>query len=173
MIKNILRRLRGALGNALVWGAAWSVATLPVIGVMYLLGLDYLGLPLALAPRIAGTLFAMGFVAGGTFSTYLGLAYRNKRLEDLRPGLFALIGGAFAGLVFPMFTFATGLGMFLGASFYGAMAGGVAIGAVLGGVTAFGSVKIAQKALASGEKGPDELEPGQEGLLPNPEVEAL
>jgi hypothetical protein len=73
----------------------------------------------------------------------------------------------------PMFTFGTGLGMFLGASFYGAVAGGVALGAILGGVTAFGSVKIAQNALASGEIGPDALETGPERLLPDPEEEAV
>ena len=72
-----------------------------------------------------------------------------------------------------MFQFGIGLGVFFGASVFGALAGGAALGAVLGGVTAFGSVKIAQNALTPGGKTNDELAPGRERLLPDPKEEAV
>ena len=47
------------------------------------------------------------------------------------------------------------------------------IAGALAGVTALGQVKIAQKALTPGEAGHDELEPGPERLLPDPEGEGV
>ena len=85
-MNGFLKRVRGWLGNALVWGVSWSLVTIPVMGVLHLMGLDYF--PVGMATVIAKNLFAMGFVAGGTFSTYLGLAHRNKGLEELRPWRF-------------------------------------------------------------------------------------
>lgn len=161
-MKGILKRIRGWLGNALVWGAGWSLVTIPIMGVLHLMGLDYF--PSGLATLIAKNLFAMGFVAGGAFSTYLGLAYRNRGFDELRPRRFALVGAVFSVLLVPTFTFLPGLGMLLGGSFNGAVAGGIALAAALGGVTAFGTVKIAQNAALeagpqSGERlGTDERE---------------
>ncbi len=60
-MKGILKKIRGWLGNAVVWGVVWSVATVPVIGLLYLRGWGYL-VP-SIAPAIARTFFAMGFVA--------------------------------------------------------------------------------------------------------------
>jgi hypothetical protein len=163
-MKGLLKRIRGWLGNALVWGVGWSLFSVPIMGVLHLMGLDYF--PLGLAALIGKNLFAMGFVAGGTFSTYLGLAHRNKRLDELRPRRFALVGAIFSGLLVPTFTILPGLGMFLGGSFNGAMAGGIALAAALGGLTAFGTVKAAQKAaLITSPPSGSELGPGRGELL--------
>jgi hypothetical protein len=131
------------------------------MGLLYVTGYGYLALPIA--PHVARTLFAMGFVAGGSFSTYLGLAYRNKRFEELRPRRFALVGSVFAGLLVPGFSFVPGMGMFLGGSFYEAMAWSVALAAALGGVTAYSTVKIAQAAALS--PGTGALEDSEIGVL--------
>jgi hypothetical protein len=167
--KGIIKKIRGWLGNAVVWGAAWSLATLPVLGLLYLNGWGYL-VP-DVAGGIAKTFFAMGFVAGGSFSTYLGIAYRNRDFDELRPGKFALLGAIFGGLLVPAFEFVPGIALFLGLPFFGAMAAGVALAATLGGATAFGTVKVAQQAaLTSGTESMGELEPGA-GVLISPRVE--
>jgi hypothetical protein len=167
--KGIMKRIRGWLGNAVVWGAAWSVATLPVLGLLYLNGWGYL-VP-DVAGAIAKTFFAMGFVAGGSFSTYLGIAYRNKNFEELMPGKFALLGAIFGGLLVPAFEFVPGIALFLGLPFSGAMAAGVGLAATLGGATAFGTVKVAQQAaLTSGTESVGELESGA-GVLASPELD--
>jgi hypothetical protein len=163
-MKGILKGIRGWLGNALVWGVGWSSVTVPIMGVLHVMGVDYF--PSGLAALIAKNLFAMGFVAGGTFSTYLGLAHRNKGLDELRPRRFALVGAVFSGLLVPTFTVLPGLGILLGGSFNGAMAGGIALAAALGGATAFGTVKIAQNAaLTSGTQSGASLSPGRQRRL--------
>jgi len=83
-----------------------------VIGFLYLRGLGHL-VP-SIAPAITRTFFAMGFVAGGSFSTYLGLAYRNKGFDELRPGKFALLGVVLGGLLVPTFEFFPGNALLLG-----------------------------------------------------------
>lgn len=37
-MKTILRRVRGAIGNALVWGAAWFGITLALLSILYVAG---------------------------------------------------------------------------------------------------------------------------------------
>jgi hypothetical protein len=142
---NVLRRLRGVVGNAVLWGAAWSVATIPVLGILQLLGLGEMFGVLALAPRIAATLMGMGFVAGGVFSTYLALA-PDKRLADLDLRAVGALGGLFAGALVPIFGFLPALASILGAPFPLAVAGAVGIAGLLGAATAVGSVKVAQTA---------------------------
>lgn len=141
-MKGLMRRIRGWLGNALVWGVTWSLATIPLVGMLWWLDGSFLAY--GIAPRIAWTLFSMGFVAGGSFSTYLGLAYRHRGIGELSPGLFAVVGGAFAGMLPPIFTLLPGLAMFLGASIPEALAWTSAISALLGAGTAYATVRIAQ-----------------------------
>jgi hypothetical protein len=167
-MKRLLKRIRGWIGNAVIWGVGWALATIPISGLLWVMGYGYLVLPLA--PRIAGTLFSMGFVAGGTFSTYLSLAYHNKDLAELRPGRFAMVGAVFGGLLVPIFGtvpgLLPGLGMMLGGSFYQATGAAVVLAGVLGGGTAFSTVKIAQgAALGPGSEGMEELESAGSPLL--------
>jgi len=67
-MKSILRRLRGTLGNALLWAGAWFLAAFPVNAVLpfiidVLPKVTYLGALEFLAPTLAIT----GFVSGGPF----------------------------------------------------------------------------------------------------------
>lgn len=168
-MKSLLRRIRGWIGNAVIWGAGWALGTIPVAGLLWAMGYGYLVIPMA--PRIAATLFSIGFVAGGTFSTYLSLAYHNKDLADLRPGRFAMVGAVFAGLLIPVFGtvpgLVPGLGLMLGASFYQAVGASVGFAALLGGGTAYSTVKIAQNAvLGSGSEQRTELGPPDSRFLP-------
>jgi tellurite resistance protein TehA-like permease len=121
-----------------------------------------------LAPTLAG----VGFISGGAFSLYLGIAGRDRRLFELNPGRIALGTGVTVGLLMEAFLIAfvtlRGFPVSVGPSIITAsIFGGLA------GVTALGQVKIAQKALTPGEEGPDELESGLEQLLPDPEGEGV
>lgn len=164
-MKNLFRRLRGALGNALVWAGAWFIAAIPLTALAPLIfpttpNFTYLGALMFLAPTLA----VIGFVSGGAFSTYLGIAGRHKGLGELNPGRIAVGTGITVGLLMAaflsLFVSLRGFPLVFGPMILtSAIFGGVA------GVTALGQVKIAQKALSAGEEGPEELEPGSEGPL--------
>ena len=164
MIANILRRLRGALGNALVWAPTWFIVAFPLTAVFHVFG--YFGSapfwPTAFGT--ATTLAGMGFLAGGAFSLYLGFAARHQRLKDLKPTRSALGSGITAGLVIPAFGILVNT---LGGApiSVGTTVVISSIAAVLTGVTAFGHIKIAQKALLAGELPPEELDSGTDRFL--------
>jgi hypothetical protein len=96
---DFMRRLRGAFGNALVWGAGWFAVALVVVVALTALGivsggfgwLALLGLPIRIG--------VLGFCAGGAFSLAIGLLCRGRRLEELSWVRFG-IGGALVGAVF-------------------------------------------------------------------------
>ena len=169
----VFRRLRGALGNALVWAAGWFIAAFPLTALAPFIfrttaTFTYVGAALFLAPTLA----VIGFVSGGAFSLYLGIAGRDRGLNELKPGWIALGTGITVGLLMAVFLllfvslrgFPVSFGpTIMGASIFGGLAG----------VTALGQVRIAQKALPVGEEGPDELGSGQERLLPDPEEESV
>jgi len=103
-MKNIFRRLRGALGNALVWAAAWFIAAIPLTALIPHIfrttsSFTYLGAWTFLAPTLA----AIGFVSGGAFSLYLGIAGRGRRLNELKPGPVALGTGITVGFLMAVF----------------------------------------------------------------------
>jgi len=109
----------------------------------------------------------LGLFAGAGFSIYLGIAGRNRRLKELKPGWVALGTGLAVGFLVPVF------GVYFGDA---PLARAIEIASytgVLSGFTAFAQIKIAQKALTPGEKGRDELEPVPERLLPDPEGESV
>ena len=95
-VKTILRRLRGALGNALVWGGLWFVGTFVLyVGLIVLAGN---GTPFEvdvqwILLKICGIHGVVGFITGGAFSAYVAGTYRVRRIEDLSPTRCAL-GGA-------------------------------------------------------------------------------
>lgn len=146
----ILRRLRGALGNAVVWASAWFAAGLG-LGTAFYLGL---GLPTPLWPYIVSGAFDLataGFLAGGAFSLYLGVAARRRTLAELKPVRLGLTGGLIAGLLVPAYLVWTILGIGYVSGIGPVLAGAGAISAVLGGFTAYGTLKLAQRgSLESG-----------------------
>ncbi len=159
MIRHLLRRLRGTLGNALVWASTFFLAAFPVVAVFWVISAG--SFPFWSAVLGTARLYGgMGFLAGGAFSLYLGIVGRKRRLSELRPGWVAWGTGLTVCLLLPP------LGVFLAGAPVSIAAQVALITGVLAGVMALAQVKIAQKALAPGERGHDELEPRQEGLLP-------
>lgn len=172
-MRKIFRRLRGALGNALVWAASWFIAAFPLTALAPLIfrttpNFTYLGAALFLAPTLAG----IGFVSGGAFSLYLGITGRDRDLHELKPGWIALGTGITVGLLMAVF-----LSLFVSLRGFPVSFGPTIVGASifggLAGVTALGQVKIAQRALSAGEGSPDKLETGQERVLPDPRGETV
>ena len=88
-MKNWLRRIRGAVGMALVWAVTWAaVGALKAMLVNPVGTLDtlWLGPPIGAFP---------GFVGGLLFSALLAIAAGDRRLEDLS----VREAGAWGGLV--------------------------------------------------------------------------
>ena len=172
-MRNVLRRLRNPLGNALTWAAGWFIAAFPLPALAPFIfrptpNFTFWGAVTFLAPTLA----VIGFVSGGAFSLYLGIAGRDQRLNELKPGRVALGTGITVGLLMAVF-----LVLFVSlrgfpVSFGPAILAGSIFGG-LGGLTALGQVKIAQKALPFGEEAPDELESALEPRLPDPEGEGV
>ena len=165
-MKRTLRRLRGALGNALVWAAAWFGAGLVLITGIYLFRLGPSGtfweLFLSNALSYATTMAVVGFVTGGAFSMYVAAVYRDKRLQDLSPCRFALGGGLVAVLLtLAAIGVMTGFDVLL----LGDLTAPILISATLGSITGFGSIKMAPRALPTAGVPAAELESGSEHLL--------
>lgn len=137
---SLLRRIRGIVGNALTWSAAWGV----VGAAIYAVAATTWNLP-AGAPVggmiLTGALFLAiyGFIAGGAFSLVLLAAERKRTLHQLSPRRVAVWGGlgsllmAVAPLV--SFGFTSDLGVFLLGT------------GLLGAVSAAGSLSVARRGL--------------------------
>jgi hypothetical protein len=142
-VANILRRLRGAVGNAAVWGAGWFVATLAVFAALAVAGepFSWEG-----AVKLAARTGVMGGIAGGAFSAVIGLLYRGRRLSEISWVRFGVRGGIVAGLFVPVV-------MIVGRTLSGDgplpmqnFLSSALVAAVLGGVAAGTSLKLAQRA---------------------------
>lgn len=101
-LDDLLLRLRGVLGNAVVWAGSWFAAALAIAAAVMLLGL----FPEATwgdALFLAFQFGVVGGVTGGAVAGLMSFVYRGRTLADLswvRIG----IGGAVATAVFvPLF----------------------------------------------------------------------
>ncbi len=156
---DLFRRLRGAVGNALVWGAGWFAFATVLFGLRQLFGaaspddswLDVI--------RTAARFGVMGTIAGGAFSSFIGLWYRGRRVSEINWVKFGLGGGVVTGLFVP--TFIVVMRLISGDDFLPLrhLAFNGLVGAVLGGAAAAVSMKVAQlsQGLLSG-RDPDLLE---------------
>lgn len=141
-IDNLLRRLRGALGNALVWGAGWLTlglvlaATLRILGVVSWSWAEVLGLAMR-----AGI---VGGIAGGVFAGVIRLLYHGRKLSEISWVRFGLGGGVFAGVFLPLFMQAMNLLSGHGLVPWGLVLDDALLTGFLGGAAAGGSMKIAQ-----------------------------
>jgi hypothetical protein len=161
MIKNIFRRFRGALGNAVVWAGTWFLLAFPLHVLYWVAGIRY-------DPFWEGALGTMltyaggGFLAGGVFSLYLSIAGRKQRLRELKPGRVGLGSAITVGVITP------GIAWYFGNPQIDVLSG-IMISSTIGafaGVTAWAQVRMAQRALKAGDGDPEELEAASEQLLP-------
>ncbi len=158
-MSTLLGRLRGAAMNALFWGAAW-------FGMGFVLHLVFRALSggrfvwpyeLYSALHMAVDIGVTGAFVGAGFSAFIAANFRKQRAEKLSPWRFALGGSLVSALIMqvvlllqdywiwpfdlPRFIAYTG------------------IYSLMGGATAFGTIKLAQRAedIDLLESGPEEL----------------
>jgi len=105
------RPLKAVLRNALTWGAAWGVAGGAIVAVVSLFDPDP-GV-VTLAQRVGSALFASvvwgvrfgiaGAAIGTAFAAVVRLRYLGRRLADINPVRFALLGAVVGGVGVPLF----------------------------------------------------------------------
>ena len=100
-MKTWLRRIRGAVGMGLTWAAAWFGAGLILLLIV---GFGAADVPF---PLFFGLL---GFLAGATFSGFLGVVEGRRRLEQMSFPRFAGWGALGGLLLSGLFVLAAGLG---------------------------------------------------------------
>ena len=131
-MKKWLKRIRGAVGLGLTWGAAWSAlgAVLWLAG-----GTGPLGLPDSL---LASAI--LGFVGGAIFSTVLGITEGRRRFDEM--SLLRFAGwGALGGVIL---TLPYVLIVFPGALLVKVIIAGIL--ALIGAGSAAGSLALARRA---------------------------
>ncbi|MFG1691565.1 hypothetical protein ACGF5M_05385 [Gemmatimonadota bacterium] len=142
----IFRRLRGALGNALVWGGGWFTLAFAVFAVLRIVGVFPETVSWAEVLELAMKAGIVGAVTGGAFSVVIRLLYHGRRLSEISWVRFGIGGGLVTGLFFPVFLQTMNLlsgnellpwVLFLDDGL---------LTAFFGGVVAGGSVKLAQLA---------------------------
>jgi hypothetical protein len=106
-----IRSLRAIAVNAITWGVAWGVVGAAIFAVINLFnpdpGIDSLVERIGLAAFAAvawGVRFALaGAVIGTAFATMLRFGFRGKRLAELSPIRFALLGALVGGVGVPLY----------------------------------------------------------------------
>jgi hypothetical protein len=139
------RRLKGAIGNAFVFAAGWTITAFIVwLGlreaefVPNLSILDGIGMSIRFG--------FMGFITGAVFPTFMRYAYSGKRLSETSWPKFALVAGLITGLFVP--TFMQGMNVLSGDGMvdFSLIRMDIVAAALFGALAAGVSLKLAQYA---------------------------
>ncbi|HET7603112.1 MAG TPA: hypothetical protein VFK36_08860 [Gemmatimonadales bacterium] len=111
MAGNVSRPWRAIARNALTWGAAWAVAGGAIVAAFALFdprpGIESLPERLGMALFAAvswGVRFGIiGAVIGTAFAAVIRLGYQGRRLADINPLRFTLLGALIGGVGVPLF----------------------------------------------------------------------
>lgn len=173
------RQVRAVLRTALTWAAAWAVAGGTLAAILGLFDANP-GIE-SLPERVGMALFAgvswgvrfgiAGAVIGSIFSAAVRITYMGRRLKDIHPASFALLGAVVGGVGVPLYLQLMNL-----------LTGGTMISwglvlddgiwaSVFGAAAAGGSILLARRADALGQEvGPADLgRPDTMHALPEPE----
>jgi hypothetical protein len=169
--ENLLRRLRGVVGNAVVWGAGWAASAMVVF-----LGLKATGVvqsPSWLDGLMVAARFGfVGALAGTAFSAVIGLLYRGRRLAEISVVRFGMGGAVLGGVFVPAFLSIARLLSGDGPLPLENLLTNGLLSAAFGAVAAAGSLKLAQHArtmLPGGTLGRAGLLEGGDRLAWSPE----
>jgi hypothetical protein len=147
-VGQLLRRLRGAIGNAVVWAAGWFVAGIGITAGLFATG-SIAGVPFWTAALvISKAVAAVGFFMGGGFSLYLGIAGRNHTLDELNAWRLSVRTAGLAAVGITIFAV---LGSGVGSLSLGVLATVAGVVGGLAGATAYTTLKIAQSGLPEGQ----------------------
>lgn len=152
-MRTFLRRVKGAAVNALAWGFVWFWLGIGV-SLFFRLPGGFAGdtVSLLLQTLMAG--FAAGIFGaaiGGGFSLFIATNFRHQRVESLSAWRFALGGGLVTAAAVLLTTYATGPNGLIDqalvdpAMFYGTLAIQMLVAGAVGGLTAFGTIRLAQR----------------------------
>ena len=166
---DIVQRLRGALGNALVWGAGWFAAALVVMAALRILGFADPGATWIGALKDAARFGVVGTIAGAAFSSFIGFWYHGRRVREIGWVRFGIGGGIVTGLFVP--TFIVVMRFLSGDGFlpFDALLRNGLVGAVFGSVAAAASLRLAQLGgilLPGGKEGSRDLLAAPDRLAP-------
>ena len=111
MSEHRFQGLRAVLRNALLWGAAWGLTggAIATAGLVFFAGPGVESLPERLGLAIFGGVgwgirFGLaGAVVGALFSSIIRFSYRGRRLADINPARFALLGAVVGGVGVPVY----------------------------------------------------------------------
>jgi hypothetical protein len=167
MSDNRFRLLRAVLRNALTWGAAWAAAGGALVTAIRVFdpapGIESLVERLGMA-LVSGIAWAVRFgiagaVIGTVFSIVIRLGYRGRRLADINPLRFAMLGALVGGVGVPLYLQTMNVLFGDGPIAWGLVADDARWAAVFGGAAAAGSILLARRAAAlSHGPRPDQLE---------------
>lgn len=114
-VNDLMSRIRGALGNAVVWGAAWAAGSIVLLTLFVLLGLVPAVPPGMALLQIAARFGVAGVAVGAGFSGFLAYVYRDERLATIRSVPFVLGGAVVSAIIAPFAGLPALLGSILGA----------------------------------------------------------
>lgn len=141
-MNSFFKRIRGAIGTALTWGAGWFVGGLGMYGLFGLMGVGPAGVAAIL--QAALNLGILGGIVGLGSAGFIRLRYAGRSLQDISTLWFGLGGGvASSALIVATVV----VGRFLtGAPVvsWTTIAASAGVAAVLGGLTAAASLTVAK-----------------------------
>lgn len=148
------RRLRAVLRTAVTWGAAWGVAGGALATIVGLFEpnpgieslLERLGLSV-LGGIMWGIRFGIvGAVIGTVFSSAVRARYQGRRLSDIDPVRFSILGAVVGGVGVPLYLQAMNVLSGGGPIAWGLVLDDAPLAALLGGAAAAGSILLARRA---------------------------
>jgi MFS family permease len=167
MMDDRFRQARAFLSTAVTWGAAWAIAGGALVTVLALFnpdpGIESLVERVGLA-LMSGLLWGVRFgiagaVIGTVFSTVIRLGYRGRRLADISPVRFAMLGAVVGGVGVPLFLQLMNVLSGDGPIAWGLVWDDAGWATVFGAAVAGGSIWLARRADAlAPHPSPDQLE---------------
>jgi MFS family permease len=163
MTDNRARGLRAVLRNAVTWGAAWAAAGGALVTAVSLFapnpGVESLVARVGLA-ILAGIAWSVRFgvvgaVIGTVFAVAIRLGYRGRRLADIDPVRFALLGAVVGGVGVPLFLQMMNVLTGDGPIAWGLVSDDGVWAALFGAAAAAGSILLARRADARADAHPD------------------
>ena len=144
-MRNVLKRLRAALGNAVVWGLGWFGASAATFSFLHLTGLltDFTW---SAVLESATNFGIIGFVAGAAFAGFIRLAYHGRELLEVSRVRFALGGTMLPALLVPALIVVGRLLTSVAPLPLDMLATSGVWAGLFGGVTAAGSLELARHA---------------------------
>ena len=163
---------RAILRNALMWGTAWALAGGGIVAAFALFdpspGIE------SLPERVGMALFAAaswgvrfgitGAVIGTAFAAAIRFGYQGRRLADINPLRFTLLGALIGGAGVPLFLQLMNVLSGGGPIAWGLVTDDAVWATVFGAVVAGGTIVLARRSV-------EREAPGVEGQVPRVELE--